>query len=101
MRNKRYANLNIKRNKKPLQNIHYKVELIKSDNITLINRVDQFKDLGYIMLYWRYGKMSMWNMHGIISPDVLKSKLTEKQWKKFCEGERNFIIQRRVDGKNI
>lgn len=101
MKDKRYANLGVKRNKKPLQNILYKIELIQSDNLTLENRVEQYKDIGYIVLYWKYNNQKNWNFHGIICPDYLKSKLSEKQWKKFCDGERNFIIQRRVDGKNI
>jgi len=99
-----YANHGVARNKKPLHNIIYTVELSQLKND--VDKTDyekfKFKDLGYLILLWKYeGKNSVQYYHGLIEPDKLKLLIGgEKQWSKFCQGKREFIIQRRIDGKN-
>ena len=95
-----YANKDIKRNKKPLQNIVYKVEL-KDKNLFENYEDYVFKESFLIELKWKYDRESLFNFHGIIHPNKLKEKLTKKQWSKFCQGETLFIIQRRINGNNI
>lgn len=60
-----------------------------------------FKDLGIIVLNWKYQGDSTWCFHGYVTPEELRNRIGEKQWAKFCQGKREFIIQRRIDGKNI
>jgi len=103
MSNKSYANRGVPRNKKPLKNIVYRIELsqLKSD----INKEDyekyKFKDLGYLVLYWNYEeKNPMNNFHGFITIEELKNLIGIKQYAKFCQGKREFICQRRINGKN-
>ena len=110
---KYYANRGVERNKKPLQNIVYMIELsdLHRSKDTQEEKEKQygkykFKDLGYLVLNWQYEKdlnktRSHWNWHGFITPEDLKKKLGDKQWAKFCQGKREFVIQRRVDGKNV
>lgn len=102
------ANRGVKRNKKPLQNIYYKIEILTpKDPTNPVPNYEQykFKDLGYLRLYWQYEKNKNKNepvyLHGFITPEYLKSRLTPNQWSKFCQGEREFVIQRRIDGNNI
>ena len=89
MSKKYFANKGVKRNKKPLQNIIYKVEEIKSDYI----------------LSWQYekdyNKFNIFNWHGPITSEELKILLGQEQWGKFTQGKRRFISQRRINGKNI
>lgn len=112
--NKYYANRGVERNKKPLQNIVYMIELSQLEKVKPEKLEEEkeryakykFKELGYLVLNWQYEKdlnkpRSHWNWHGFITPEDLKKKLGDKQWAKFCQGKREFIIQRRVDGKNI
>lgn len=106
MSNKYYANKGVERNKRPLQNIFMSIKLIElpknfnEDNYSSF----KFKDLGYIT--WgsayekNYNKGESLTLHGFITPDDLKEKLGLNQWNKFCQGKREFIIQRRIDGKN-
>jgi hypothetical protein len=97
------ANRGIKRNKKPLKNMVYKVEISQLKPDTPIEEYTQykFKDEGYLVLYWNYQNAGYWNWHGFIEPDKLKELLGVKQWQKFTQGKREFIIQRRIDGNNI
>ena len=65
-----------------------------------------FKDEGYLILNWKYESkhIDIWSWHGFITPDELKTLLNsigKDQWAKFCQGKREFVEQRRVDGKNI
>lgn len=106
---KYYANKGVERNKTPLKNIIYDV-VIKSPN-DFVEGTDMsnyekylFKDKGYLSLYYHYDEkkykpLKYW--HGFITPEDLQTLLGVKQWSKFCQGKRNFIIQRRIDGKNI
>ena len=109
---KAIANRGVERNKKPLKNIIYEIEIVSVSKMK--NRIAnsperlielekyKFKDLGYLLMRWWYdAKNSVINMHGMITPDELKEKLGDKQWAKFCEGKRTFVIQRRVNGKNV
>jgi hypothetical protein len=107
---KYYANRGVERNKKPLSNIIYEIKIIKNF-ANIKNGIDleeyakyKFKDLGYLVLSWGYEKRFKnigLSWHGFITPEELKEKIGEKQWPKFCQGKRRFIIQRRIDGKNI
>lgn len=101
-----YANRGIKRNKKPLQNIVYQIEILKKLKCRSLNEshYDQykFKDEGYLVLNWQFEKqLRGWNLHGFITPEDLRKKIGDKQWSKFCQGKRIFTIQRRANGKNI
>lgn len=98
-----YANRGVERNKKPLHNIVYKVEVSQLKND--VDKTDyekfKFKDLGYLILLWKYEGGDANFYHGLIEPDKLKLFIGEKQWSKFCQGKREFIVQRRIDGRNI
>jgi len=103
---KHHANKGIKRNKKPLQNYIYRVDIVDCiPNCIDVSEYDQFKfkELGYLVLYWGYEKLDIKpkRLHGYITPGNLKSIIGDKQWQKFCQGKREFIIQRRVNNKNI
>lgn len=103
MKSKIYANKGVNRNKKPLKNLIYKVEVVQLKNDANTEDYSQykFKDKGYLVL--RSGLQSKTTMawNGFITPLELKELLGEKQWAKFCNGKREFIIQRRINGKNI
>lgn len=98
------ANRGVSRNKKPLKNIVYTFEIT-----TLKEHIDpelykqyKFKDLGYIVMYWKYeGDKQIGNWHGFVTPAELKELVGNEQYRKFCEGKREFIIQRRFNGLNI
>lgn len=106
---KEHANKGVERNKKPLQNIIYKVDVsqLKNKSEDNLEKMDKyrFKDEGYLVLSWGYekninkGDSFFW--HGFITPDFLEELIGSKQWSKFCGGKREFTIQRRIDGKNI
>lgn len=108
-----YANRGVERNKKPLKNKVYLIELSKLERVKpedLEKRKEElakykFKEEGYLVLNWQYedlyNKNFGWNFHGYITPEDLKKKLGDKQWAKLCQGKRLFIIQRRVNGKNV
>lgn len=105
---KEHANRGVERNKKPLQNIVYLVEFsrIKPEAVTPDYDKYKFKELGYLTLSWQMEKQynkepNCMNWHGLITPEELKERLGDKQWGKFCQGKRLFIMQRRIDGKNI
>ena len=103
MKSKYYANRGVERNKKPLKNIVYKVEVIQLENGA--NGEDyekyKFKEEGYLSLLWGYQSEKTRNWHGFITPSELKEHIGEKQWAKFCNGKREFIIQRRINGGNV
>jgi hypothetical protein len=99
-----YANKGIPRNKKPLKNIVISVKfLAKLDNeaLTLDCQKYKFKDLGYLGVSEAYENSRIKSCYHFWTPEKLKSKLTVKQWAKFCNGCREFVIQRRIDGHNI
>ena len=103
---KAIANRGVERNKKPLKNIVYEVTIKNDIPIYGENKLSEhkykFKDLGYLILHWWYDtKNSPNNFYGYITPAELKQKLGVNQWAKFCQGKRLFVIQRRVDGKNV
>lgn len=102
---KYYANKGLKRNKKPLRNVIYNVEVgeLKNPESTDIEKYGQyrFKDEGFITLSWHLEGTDMNYWHGFITPENLKTLIGDKQWGKFCQGKREFITQRRIDGKNI
>lgn len=107
---KYFANRGVNRNKRPIANLIYKVTLSQLSEKAKEHIADfekyMFKDLGYITLSWTKSKANKdgsfnWNWHGFITIAELKNRIGEKQYAKFCEGKREFIIQRRVDGKNI
>ncbi len=51
-------------------------------------------------LLWGFEGLQL-NWHGFITLDDLKSKIGDEQYSKFCQGKRMFVIQRRVDNKNV
>lgn len=89
--NKHAANMGVERNKKPLQNVLYW--------FTDVSGGEQF------VLHWAYerdyNKSNIKSFHGTVTLDEVKTRLTPNQWAKFRQGERAFVKQRRVDGKNI
>ncbi len=105
-----HANKGVERNKKPLQNIVYNIEVSQKlkDSVTPeeLEKYDKykFKEEGYLVLRWGYQKGinrgDSMNWHGFITPDDLKEKIGANQWGKFCQGKREFVVQRRMDGKN-
>ena len=98
---KRYfANKAVERNKKPLKNIIYKFEFSTNDLGEEYENY-KFKELGYIVLYWKYQGDPSFCFDGVILPSQTKTLLGEKQWSKFCQGKREFTIQRRIDKKNV
>lgn len=99
-----YANRGVKRNRRPLKNIVYLVDVVqlKSDTNPEYYEKFKYKEEGYLVLNWYYeSKDPMINFHGFITPDDLKKLLDVEQCRKFGMGKRKFIIQRRVNGKNI
>lgn len=87
--NKAIANRGIPRNKKPLQNIIFWITEKESE----------------FYLEWQYEKIynrrTVKNFSGKVDIDYLKQWLSKNQWMKFRNGDRKFIIQRRIDGNNI
>ena len=85
-----FKNRGVKRNKKPLSNIHYKVK-------EPIN--------GKFEVQYCYQKQSIFTLLGFYNFDDLKelfkTKIGIKQWSKFRQGKRYFIVQRRINNKNI
>lgn len=108
---KKYANKGLERNKHPLPNIIYKFEVLTADKIKE-NKIQEledfkFKDIGYVVMEWTNTPMNKrtkeytWFWHGFITQKEIKDLLGAKQYSKFCQGKRLFIIQRRVNKKNI
>lgn len=96
-----YANKGVRRNKKPLRNILIFVKTLKELKY-YDEEYEKFKFKGeYLSYSWSYQGTFIRNFAGFITPEDLKAKLTVKQWSKFCQGEREFVIQRRIDGHNI
>jgi hypothetical protein len=99
-KSKYFANVGVERNKRPLQNIVYFI----TDRDCHGNQV--------YCLYWAYerdlnssggtdGRGGGMNFHGGVTEEQIRARLTPKQWSKFRQGERNFVKQRRVDGRNV
>jgi len=100
---KYFANRGVNRTKSPIANIKYKiVVLVKLKDKINIEDYEKykFKDLGYLVLLWNKSNSEIWSWHGFITIDDLKKRIGVKQYSKFCQGKREFIIQRRIDGKN-
>lgn len=79
-------------------NIVYKVDIFNDDDYKeAVRNIDKsmfkFKNLGYLVLHWKYQHEVSMNFHGHITPNNLKKLLGVKQWSKFCQGKREFIIQ--------
>lgn len=109
---KNYANRGVERNKKPLKNIVYQIEVKPLSSFRKDVQDDpkfvedyakyKFKEEGYIILKsGLQGKYDIMGWNGFRTPEYIKELLSEKQWSKFCQGKREFIIQRRIDGNNI
>jgi hypothetical protein len=108
MDTKKFANRGVERNKKPLSNIVYDIEVVDVKSMRdggIGYEQYLFKNVGYLVLHWCYEHSLKHdhnlNWHGFITVDELKKRIGDKQYAKFCEGKRRFIIQRRVDGHNI
>ena len=101
---KKFANKGIARNKKPLKNLIFEIEISKLKESVDITKYEKykFKELGYITLTWYYESINpIKNWSGFVTPEHLKELFGIVQYAKFCQGKREFVIQRRVDGKNI
>ena len=101
-----FANRGVERNKKPLRNELYKFEISQLKKTLSRSEVEEmkpymFKDQGYIIMLWKMQGSDQWNWHGQVTSDEVKKRIGEKQWGKFCQGKREFIVQRRFDKKNI
>ena len=99
-----YANRGVARNKRPLKNIVYVINVSNLSADADKEKYEQFrwKDEGYLIMSWYYQVPDpLQNWHGFITPQELKELLGPTQWAKFTQGKRLFIVQRRVDGKNI
>lgn len=84
-----YANRGVERNKKPLRNIIYEITESKGEE-------------GKWIIFESYQGNNPVTAHiGRFSLEELKVKLGDKQYGKFRQGKRKFIIQRRVDGRNV
>lgn len=116
-----YKNRGVERNKKPLQNIHYKVTVhdidldVLSQNLTA-DSVNEFLEKyqittdKYIRVYSSLNspaKRGAWGWNSRRTVSFMKEILTQKQWQKFMrkvgqgETEYVFTVQRRVNGKNV
>jgi hypothetical protein len=107
-KSKYFANRGIERHKHPIANLIYKIEISQLKEGVDATQFEKykFKDLGYLVLYWTKHKVNknggfVWNWHGFITVDELKGRIGEKQYCKFCQGKREFIIQRRINGANV
>ncbi len=78
-------------------NIYYKIEilpkLIDESNSDDYEKY-KFKDLGYLNLYYNKTNSKRWSWHGFITVEELKQIIGQKQYSKFCQGKREFIIQK-------
>lgn len=107
-----WKNRGVNRTKRPLRNIKYEI-IVKefgepgTFNDSVNYEKYKFKDLGYLILCWGSDRSSTTlrkeslNFHGPITVKELKEIIGEKQYSKFCQGKRIFIVQRRVNGVNI
>lgn len=99
-----FANAGVERNKSPLRNKIYTVDVLPLKSNVNPEQYEQykFKDQGYLVLNWAYeGKNQPTYIHGFITPEELRLRIGEKQYSKFCQGKRTFIIQRRENGRNV
>jgi hypothetical protein len=101
MGNKYFTNRGVERNKKRLRNIVYSIEIVNPERVNIQRDEFLFKDVGYLSLTWGYEGTPIVNWHGLISPDELRDNIGQVQWAKFCQGKRTFVIQRRINGRNI
>ena len=104
-KSKFFANRGLNRNKSPIANIRYQVEILPKLKDILSHEPEyydkyKFKDLGYLLLLSNKTKSVLWSAHGFITVEELKERIGLKQYSKFCQGKRDFIIQRRVNKKN-
>jgi hypothetical protein len=93
------ANRGVPRNKKPLQNIILWIEDAKS-------LPDGTKQFALLWAYERdYNQGRSKNFSCVktlpLMEAYLKDKLTPGQWAKFRNGARQFVIQRRINGRNV
>jgi hypothetical protein len=112
-----HANFGVKRNKKPLQNLVYKIEVMTEEEMWLDFRESdevfeerfseyKFSEGTYAVLKYQYEKNlnerpNIWNSKGFITEKDLRIKLEGNNWSRFRQGQRIFTIQRRKDGKNL
>ena len=99
-----YANRGVARNKRPLKNIVYVVNISKLSPVVDEQKYEQFRwrDEGFLILSWYFQEPDpIQNWHGFITPEDLKTLLGQTQWAKFTQGKRLFIEQRRENGRNL
>ncbi len=103
-RNKYFANKNIPRNKKPLKNIEYWIEVKKVNRSKDAPISEQYitENDTFLTLRWRYQGERNWCFDGLVTKEKIKGLLTNKQYSDFCQNKRfRFIKQRRFDKSNI
>lgn len=100
---KYFANKGLARNKKPLANRVYTIDVVDNEKLRADLSYDKykFKELGYLSFSSKMQGSNIGFFHGFITVSDLKNIIGERQYSKFCNGKREFIIQRRVNGKNI
>jgi len=110
-KSKYFANRGLPRNKCPLSNIIYKIEIVQlAENVNFeLYKNCKYGD-GYLSLIWAYQRLNKrtqdyrWYIEGAITINQLKellNKIGKNQWHKFVNGKREFILQRRRDRHNV
>lgn len=84
------ANRGVPRNKTPLQNIVYHFYEMRGGGFSMSWVHERDYNRGCSMYF-----------HGAVTEEEIRKRLTPNQWSKFRQGERHFIRQRRIDGRNI
>jgi hypothetical protein len=83
--------------KKRLKNIVYEISVIQLPDPSDEFEQYKFKDLGYLVLFWWYEEPNpMRKAHGFVTTEYLKELLGVKQYAKFCQGKRTFIIENAI-----
>lgn len=94
------ANYGVRRNKKPLKNICLKVDLVSPHLFpNPLPREERYKGLVPILYVKAQGR-EIWGHMGVTPISTFKDMISEKQWRKFTQGDREFIIQRRENKRN-
>ena len=78
----------------------YKIDLVNLTEDTNKSNFEpfKFKDLGYLVLYWAKKNSKLFHYHGFVTPEYIKELLGAEQWRKFCNGKREFVVANRIDG---
>lgn len=81
--------------KKKITYTIYKVEHAQLKPAVNPDGYNEYKfDSGYLVLYYKNNKNDSFTYYGFITPQQLKEKLGEKQYSKFCQGKREFTLNK-------